>query len=310
MSIIYDIAHSILEIGEEIDDSLAVRRLNDLLKGTKLHSLTEDLRKYRKTERGKIKKNNAVKFQQYMLMIKIYLDVAEHIGAKWRTSTNKDKTKYRINTSLKLFHKSIQICLDLLTLMENGSLTSSLALWRMIYENYVVSMFLLNQNETISKMFNDHKLVEHNNILSSDHKQTSYKTDDVEKLKQEYGDHFTEPYGWAYEKGQRKIGTFSMIRKLTKENEFYGYYKLTSSLSHSSSLSVNRSFFSDGKRGNINMIGVFHQNLELPYRMTIMLMKSYANTLIDYFYRDDDSEKGVIVSINTIVSQFVLGNAG
>jgi len=307
MSIIDEIAQSILAIGEASEESLAVKRFNELIKGTRLHGLTQDIRAYLKKQRGVIRKKHLVRFQQYLLLMKVYIDVADHVGRKWRNSANKESTKYRINTSSKLFFKSIQICLDLLTLMENGSLTSSLSIWRNIYENYVVSLFLLSHDETISRRFNDHQVVDLLTIVEDVRQKAKYD-EKMNTLVAEYGDHFIETYGWAYETGQKRIKTFHALRRIVDEKEFHGYYKLTSNLLHASSLSVNRSFFSDGEHGNINMIGIFDRNLHLPYRLTVQLMKTFSNVLVDYFYDDDDFEKNVVTSVTNIVSDFAIGS--
>lgn len=297
----------LLEIGESHTENDVIKRLNTFFKGQQLHRITKNFREYRKKERGKISKEYNILLQQYILLIEFYIDVARHISEKWQSSDNKNETKYRINTSLKLFYKSVQTMIDILTLFENGSLTGCLPLWRMIYENYVVTLYLLNNNENKSMMFNDHELVDEYIILKQMTESKIKGTENIEYLTRKYGLHFIKPYGWTYENGEKPVNTFGKIRTNVNEKEFYEFYKFASTLLHSSSLSVNRPMFSDGKHGNTEMIGSFLKNLELPYQLAVRLMKVYVDCLIDFFYEVEDTDKKIIEDENGILMKFVIG---
>lgn len=307
MSVINRVENLIYDIGKLRDNNDVKKRLNTFFKGKELHQITKNIREYRKKEKGKISKEYNIKLKQYILLIEFYLDVGRHIEDNWKNSDSKNETEYRINTSFKLFYKSVQTVIDILTLFENGSLTGCLPLWRMIYENYVITIFLLENSENISMMFNDHELVDEYLILKSMTKSRIKGEENIEDLKTKYGKCFLKQYGWAYEDEKNRINNFGQIRKAVNENEFYEYYKFASTLLHSSSLSVNRSMFSDGKHGNTNMVGSFFKNLELPYELTIRVMKVYVDCLIDFFYDSKDTNKIIIKDINNILLNFVLG---
>lgn len=306
MSVINEVVNLVYEIGELRNDNDATKRLNTFFKGQELHDITKNFRDYRKKEKGKISKEYNTQLQQYILLIEFYLDVTRHIEENWKNSDTKNETEYRINTSLKLFYKSVQTVIDILTLFESGSLTGCLPLWRMIYENYVVSLFLLNNNEKKSMMFNDHELVDEYIILKSMTKSRIKGSEKIERLTNKYGLHFKKPYGWAFEPEEKPINTFWQIRKAVNEKEFYEFYKFASTLLHSSSLSVNRSMFSDGKHGNTGMVGSFLKNLELPYQLTIRIMKVYVDSLIDFFYEVEDTDGTIIKDVNGILMNYVL----
>ncbi len=308
MSVINEVEKLIYEIGELRNDNDAKKRLNTFFKGQELHQITKNFRDYRKKEKGKISKEYNTKLQQYILLIEFYLDVGRYIKDYWKKSDSKNETEYRINTSFKLFYKSVQTVIDILTLFESGSLTACLPLWRMIYENYVITLFLLKNNENKSIRFNDHEPVDEYIILKAMTKSKIKGEKIIEELKNKYGSHFTHPFGWTYENGEKALNSFSHIRNAVGEEEFYEFYKFASTLLHSSSLSVNRSMFSDGKRGNTGMVGSFHKNLELPYELTVRIMKAYVDSLIDFFYEVEDTDGIIIKDVNGILMNFVLGN--
>ncbi len=307
MSVINEIVNLLLEIGESPTETDVTKRLNIFFKGQQLHHITKQFREYRKREKGKISKEYDTLLQQYILLVEFYIDVSRHIGEKWKRSRGKNETQYRINTSSKLFYKSVQTMIDILTLFENGSLTGCLPLWRMIYENYVVTLYLLSNNDKKSMMFNDHELADEYIILKEMNESRIKGTETIDHLTNKYGSHFIKPYGWAYETGEKALNTFWQIRKIVNEKEFYEFYKFASTLLHPSSLSVNRPMFSDGKHGNTRMIGSFLKNLELPYQLTVRLMKAYVDCLIDFFYEVEDTEKKIIEDVNGILMKFVIG---
>ena len=55
------------------------------------------------------------------------------------------------------------------------------------------------------------------------------------------------------------------------------------------------------------MLGIFSQNLDLPFRLTIQLMKKYSDTMLDYFYDSESEEKNVVQGTSDIVTRFILG---
>lgn len=55
------------------------------------------------------------------------------------------------------------------------------------------------------------------------------------------------------------------------------------------------------------MLGVFSQNLDLPFRLTVQLMKRYSDTMLDYFYDSESEEKIAIQGTAGIVTRFILG---
>jgi len=306
MTTIYKIAESIIDIASSGNERERKGKLNNLLQGSGLHSLTSSLRDYRKRSQGEIKKKYSTLFQQLMLLVQIYLDISEQIGRSWNNTSKKfqESTQYRINAVSKLYNKSTQTTLDMLTLLENGSLVSTLPLWRMIYENYLVSKFLISQEDDISLQFNDHELFDITRFITKPSKSDKKK---IDIFIQKYGDHFKTPYGWAYKSDSKKqYKSFQDIQKVVKEKDFASHYKLTSAMIHSSSFSVNRSIFSDGEHGNVNMLGIFNTNLDFPYQITVQIMLKYSELLINQFVEGMLDEKSVLLDTVDLVTRFVL----
>lgn len=307
MSVIDHLMSLLVEIGESRTSDEVVKHLNIFFKGQQLHQITRNYKEYRKKEKGKIAKKYNIELQQYILLIEFYSDVAEHISLYWESNNKKEDTKYRINTSLKLYYKSIQTMIDIFTLFESGSLTGSLPLWRMIYENYVVTLYLLQKSEIISVRFNEHELIDEYLILKQMTDEEIKGKDIIDQLVTKHGKHFIKQYGWAFEDSEKPISSFAQIRMSVSENEYFDFYKFASTVLHSSSLSVNRKIFTAGEDGNTNMIGSFIENLDLPFQLVIRLMKTYTDRLIDFFYDNDETEKIMLIEANRILKEYIIG---
>ena len=286
---------SILAEGQSLSESELQRRVNELLKGKKLHEQIGSLKKYRSEAKGEIAKSNSTKFQQYMMYFLFADEVAEMIGESWRQSADKDSCQYRINATSKLFNKTRQIMLDMLPLFEHGALPSCLVLWRSMYENYVFSKYLLGSPDEESDRFNDYAIIQ-TGLMSKEYK--ARHSAKIEVLLKKHGADFSEPFGWITEAKSKNI---SGVIKHTKEKEFADYYRFTSMQIHASPFSVNKSIFHDGNHGNTDMLGVFTEGMELPFNLVIKLMSRYADMMIDFFVKDE-MMKGMLQVSNHLLS--------
>lgn len=301
MSVLNTITDTILETGDA-DGSIAIEKiLKKQFEGEGLHQLTKPIRDYRNHMRGEIQKKYSTQLHQFSLVIDLLSDIQTSIGDHWKTLNDRDLTKYKINTTTKLYMKSVQSCIDLLALFENGGLTSTMVIWRTIYENYVTIDYLLQQEDKISLRFNDHAEIESHKILNNNNNK-----DKVDVLKIKHGVHFNKPYGWAYLDGEKEISSFSSIIKYTKEKDFFNHYKLSNKFAHASSFSLNKSLFSDGINENTKTLGMFTENWELPFELTIRVMKKTSDLLIDYFYYEDHQDKKKLKAILSLTQNYIL----
>ena len=285
---------SIFEGNEKLSSSQIQKRLNDLMAGKKLHEQIGSLKKYRSDAKGKIASSISIKFQQYTLYFLFHDEVVDMIGEAWRQSPEKDITQFRINATTKLYNKSRQIMLDLLALFETGALTSTLTLWRSMYENFVFAKYLLSVSDEESDRFNDYTVIQMKKI-SKEYAKTNKKK--IAAILDKYGNDFLKDYGWMIECKKKSIDG---IITYTKEKEFDDYYRLSSMQIHASPFSVNKSIFHDGDHGSANMLGVFREGMELPFNLAIKVMSRFAEMMIGFFLKDEMKE--MLLLANNLVS--------
>jgi hypothetical protein len=278
----------------DVNDPIFQKRLNVLMKGDILHKEIKQLNDYRKAEKGKISIKYRIRLDQYKLLFLFYNEIISAIGIAWEESKNKNKTQFRIHTTTRLYYKSLQIILDLLAVFENGALTSSLSLWRSIYENFVFSKYLLESPEEESERYNDFSVIQCS-IISKNYAEKN--SDYIEALKLKYGDTFSPPYGWITRTKRQSID--GIIRKV-HEKEFINYYRFSSMQLHASPLSVNKSYLKQNGHGNADMLGVFHEDFRLPYNIVIGVMRAYTQMMIKFFLEPEGD--GLCSACNSILS--------
>lgn len=284
----------LIEASLSSSDAEMKSKLNAFMKGEVLHGEIKALLEYRKIEKGKIANAYNIKLQQYTLYFLFHDEVVDMIGEAWRQSPEKDITQFRINATTKLYNKSRQIMLDLLALFEVGALTSTLTLWRSMYENFVFAKYLLSVSDEESDRFNDYTVIQMKKI-SKEYAKTNQKK--IAAILEKYGDDFSYDYGWMIECKKKSIDG---LITFTKEKEFNDYYRLSSMQIHASPFSVNKSIFHDGDHGSANMLGVFKEGMELPFNLAIKVMSRFAEMMIGFFLKDEMKE--MLLLANNLVS--------
>ena len=279
MSILKEFEQIFLEVinNDDFSEKDFTKSLNSFMKNKKLHQMILPFKEYKKNQQSIMKQKNNLIINQYILLIMLYSEIADQIKEYW----NNQEQKYKINAIMKLFKRSVQINIDILTLLESGSYTSIPMLVRNIYENYVLSIFLFENKDEISLSYNEHKIFDLYNIFETKDKKIE---DKINKLKKEYGENYSKTYGWTL---NNNITNLSQIIDFIKEKDFKDFYQFSSILLHSSSYAVNTNIFSDDKYTSANSVGYFTNGYEIIIKKCIEIMKYYTLNVCEYFIADN-----------------------
>lgn len=230
------------------------------------------LSQYRQTTARGIQESHAVYLRRLHFLIEVWTEFTRTIGDCWTANEDNDATKFRINATTKILLRSTQICLDMIALFESGSLATAMSLWRSIYENYVVSLYLILVDDLVSERFNDHVAAEISKILdikSSESNQKRHK-------------HFHRQYGWTADTDTHAL-TFREIVDHVGESTYYQSYKLASAFVHASSLSVNRNPFEGSTPDSKTEIGFSTYAFEIPYNLTVNVFCEHLQAMSSFF---------------------------
>jgi hypothetical protein len=288
-----------IAVNENITSKEFSKQIENLFYDTFIDKVNKDFIRYKLKREIEITKENNRLFKHFTFLIMFYNEIIENINAKYKLDNN-SFIKYRINTCEKLYLKSIQLCIDMLSLFEKGALVSSFLLWRSIYNDYVITKYLLQSGEEISECYNEFAKVQKYIILKD---KSVLSDEEIKKYKEKYGN-LNNNFAWAI--NIKGLKNFMIIQNKVKEKKYCKEYKFSSMYHHASSFSVNNSiFYGDEDYGNTNMPGFFSGNIEIPYNLTVSLMKDFTDAMINFFLND---EKGkLILALNALLeSKFVI----
>ncbi|MBP7262832.1 MAG: hypothetical protein KBB32_01565 [Spirochaetia bacterium] len=273
----------ILNASETLSDAEYGKRFNEFLNGKTLHQEIKKLREYRATERTKILNDYHPKIAQYLLYFEFMSEIDDLFKDQWESydSQKKESIKYKTYAVVSLFNRARQLMFDMIPLFENGAILSCFALWRTIYESFILSKYLLQSNDLISKRFIDYSDIERAKIDKEYAKNNKTK---IDILKGEYGKDFANNYGWIPEKKNR---FFEKIVKVVGERDSYVNYQYCSMMVHASPFSINHSISYQDGLGNIHALGVHAEEFPKIYNVTLQVMKEMIDALLDGFVLEE-----------------------
>jgi len=200
------------------------------------------------------------------VMIRVSLDSA----SAFRISTSEKIMKsVKYSAILRIHSRGLQISNEILALIEAGYADAAYARWRSLHELAVISLFLFDNSEEVSKMYLDHELLvrareaqtykEHYKRLN--YPQLGRKSfDEIKKrvriIKNRYGPDFNycQGYGWI----PRTIITdrnFKSLEKKVKLSKLRPFYNLASNPIHGGPKGLYRLGLTQDSQDKVLLVG-------------------------------------------------------
>jgi hypothetical protein len=257
-----------------------INSINSYINGGKLNTIIKDFWDYRNNNKKIIENKYPKLFKQLSFFFLFLYDIKDFVEEFYQNYSNKDEIKYRINVCLKLYYKALQTFIDIFGLLENGSIVNTYILWRSIYENYVVTLYLIDGSENEAKLFNEYVIIQKNKLSNK-----TPSKEEIEKYIQIFGSDYKNDYCWAQRiKGMK---TFKSIVEFVKEEQFYSFYTLSTYIGHSSSFSVNRKILTQDNTANTEMIGFFPDKVTHSVNLFLSTMTAFSKLIINKFIDEE-----------------------
>jgi len=267
------------------DDKELFKQLKVYLSGEKLENSIKSLWDSRENNKIAIQHKYPNLIKQMSFFALLLMDINYFKDASYKEKKEKAKIKYRYNVSAALYNKSLQTFLDVFGLLVNGSVSSTFLLWRSIYENFVISKYLVNSTEEEANLFNDYEIIQRYKLIGK--KPTK---EEREVYVKKFGRDFeTNDYCWA--KSLRGKKTFLKVVRSIKENKLFKFYLLSAYQGHSSSFTVNKGFEYHENSSDINRIGFYPDEVTKSLNAFIAVMSEFANLMVDNYVDDKKSRE-------------------
>jgi hypothetical protein len=142
---------------------------------------------------------------EYLIMI---ASESGEVHASKITKTANNSNDFQRSALIEIHARALQISNEILVLVKSGFADGAFARWRSLHELAVSSIFLLNNSNTVSKIYLKHKIIK-SFKEAQDYRQyykklgyTAASRKEFNKLKRErdrlcaqYSDRFHNPYG-------------------------------------------------------------------------------------------------------------------
>jgi hypothetical protein len=271
----------------KIVENVTVSSVNEISKDL-VSSLYKDLSKMinyeekcRKKDEKEIYKIWKTPIDLFEGLIKISSEAAEQHYTTIEQTTD-DNNKFTHEALIKLHGRAIHISNEILVLIKAGYADGAMARWRSLHELSVVALFLIDNNDNISKRYLDHVYVK-NYKESVDYRKYYRKLNyaalgrkaifdinkDYKRVKNLYGKDFNDDYGWI-PKSILKNRNFRSLENHVKLDILRPSYRMASNAVHSGAKGFWRLGLSEDLQESLLLTGPSVYGLADPLQNSVM----------------------------------------
>lgn len=196
--------------------------------------------------------------------------------------TTDDNNKFKHEALIKLHGRAIHVSNEISVLIKAGYADGAMARWRSLHELSVVTLFLFDNNDNISKRYLDHVCVK-NYKESVDYRKYYKKLNyaalgrkviidinkDYKRVKSLYGKDFNDDYGWI-PKSILKNRNFRSLEDHVKLDILRPFYRMASNAVHSGAKGFYRLGLSEDLQESFLLTGPSAYGLADPLQNSAM----------------------------------------
>ena len=277
-----------LPIGEKLDKLINVAAKESISELSKeiLHTLDKNSkkmldgqRKYQKGFEKRLYKRWEIPLDLLERLIRISLESGEeHKNKLSKTVDNTNNFKWE--ALIKIHARALQISNEIIVLLKSGYADGANARWRSLHELAVISFFLKDNNNDISKRYLEHAIVK--NFKEAEDYKKYYKKlgyspmrikeyNKIKRKKEEickkYDDRFQDGYGWI----PRSIlpnRNFRALEEFVKLDKLRPHYNISSDSVHGGAKGFYRLGLTDDSQKKILLAGASNYGLADPIQST------------------------------------------
>ncbi|GEM_PF-2891454 len=180
---------------------------------------------------------------------------------------------------MKIHSRAMEVCGEILVLLDYGFILGALARWRSLFEYTVIAQILIDLNDTeVAYMYLKHDTVSYyksaNDLYAyAKHKVPDFKDieEDYLQLIEKYGEGYTKNYGWY--KPNQKMDFISLVKK-HKMTTLLGYFRESNMPNHGSAFRIF-----EGNQDIKEKINSY----EIPVQNLVLSIGTLNQSILQYF---------------------------
>lgn len=273
-------------IGKKLDSSIKILIQESLPKYSQeimeklkksINNMLNHQRKYQKGFENRLYQKWKEPLNLFEYLIKISLESGMELKDKINKTTN-STDNFKESALIKLHARALQISNEILVLLKSGYADGANARWRSLHELAVISFFLLNNNNDVSRRYLEHEIIKNFKELKdykAYYKKLGYLPigrKEFNKIKSEkerlcsiYDDNFQSDYGWIPSSILSKSNRdFRTLEKYVKLDRLRPFYNLSCDAVHGGSKGFYRLGLMDNYQHKILLAGASNYGLADP----------------------------------------------
>lgn len=224
-------------------------------------------------------------------LVKVSLESGQEHKDKLSKKTD-NSNNFKHEAIIKLHARALQISNEILTLLKSGYADGANARWRSLHEIAVITFFLFDNNNEVSKRYLEHAAIK---IFkeASDYRDVYKKLghppleeeefnkikEEKERLCKKYGKEFKDDYGWIPSSIIRDRN-FKSLEKEVRLDKLRPYYHLSSSSVHGGAKGFHRLGIMDGYQDKVFLVGPSNYGLADPLQNTAISLSHVSFCLL------------------------------
>lgn len=210
---------------------------------------------------------------------------------KLKKTTN-NTNNFKREALIKIHARALQISNEILVLLKSGFSDGANARWRSLHELAVISLFLLDNDNYVSKRYLEHEVIR--NFKEAIDYRTYYKklgylpierkifnrlNREKESICRRYGDNFQKDYGWI-PSTILSDQNFRALEKHVKLDKLRPFYNLSSDAVHGGAKGFYRLGLMEYEQNKILLLGASNYGLAEPIQNTAISLLHVSMCLL------------------------------
>ena len=265
----------------------------EVLKTLNLHSkeMLDDHRRLQQDFESRLYERWEEPLDLLECLIKVSLESGENQQKKLHKTTD-DKNSFKIAALMKIHARALQISNEILVLLKTGYADGANSRWRSLHELAVISFFLLDNDNEVSKRYLEHVIVRKFKeakdyrayyrklgYLPIARKEFNRIKREKERLCSKYGDNFQKDYGWI-PSSILPNRNFRALEENVKLSKFRPFYNLSCDSVHGAAKGFYRLGLMPEKQDQLLLVGPSNYGLADPMQNTAISLSHVTVCLL------------------------------
>ena len=260
------------------------------------HKNSERMLSSQRAELEQIEDRRCMRWKEPLDLLECLIKVSHEAGEELKNKFGKSvsyENSFKIETLIRIHARALQISNEILVLLKAGYPDGANARWRSLHELAVISFFLKDNDDEVSRRYLEHEIVrkfkdakDYRNYCKRLGYPPMERTEfnelkrEKERLCVKYDDKFQEKYGWIPRR-VLKDRNFRALEEYVKLDKLHPFYNLSYDSVHGGAKGFYRLGLMDDYQNKVLLVGPSNYGLADPMQNTAISLSHITICLLN-----------------------------